>query len=387
VVAGIGQNVHSMIDALYRKVLLPPVRRITADDAETAHEWFLRVMLQVERSSSARSLLARGFRPDPLLAQDLLDGVHFPTPFGIAAGFDKNARIPRGLLALTSAGFLEVGTVTARPQLGNPRPRIVRPDANSLINAMGFPNDGMGAVLPRLAKLPELGVPLGLNVGKMKDTPESGAAADYASLIAATAELRRSARRLPDYYVVNVSSPNTPGLTSFQRIEPLTEIVTEVCEQLDAIGDPSVNLRHRLLIKLGADLDVSELEAIVEMALALDIGGLITTNTTTTRPVSSRFDDRPGGFSGSALYERSAALTRHAASLLPLDKVLVATGGIDTVERAYEMLRHADLVAGYTGIVLQTPRLFRRLSVGVAERMRRDGVSSLRELRAAQRAN
>ncbi|MGH3546065.1 MAG: quinone-dependent dihydroorotate dehydrogenase [Mycobacteriales bacterium] len=360
------------------------MRWLTSGDAETAHEWFLSAMRFVQAHPFARSALALGYHEDQRLRQTLLGGLVFPSPFGIAAGLDKNASIVHALQALASPGFIEIGTVTPRPQPGNARPRIFRADKNNLINAMGFPNEGADAVLARLRALTPLEVPLGLNIGKMKDTADGDTAAEYAQLIRATASLR-SARHLPDYYVVNVSSPNTPGLTALQKIEPLTEIVDAVVAELDALSTEGVNLRHRLLIKLGADIDDADLESSIGLVLRSDLGGVITTNTTMTRPVSSRFNDRPGGFSGSALYDRAAGVVRKAAQLLPRTKVLVATGGIDTVDRAYEMLRYADLVGGYTGLVLQGPRLFRRLSKGVAERMKAAGVQNLPELREEQR--
>ncbi len=373
-----------MLDNFYSKLLLPPVRRFTRDDAETAHEWFLSVMRFVEKNRAAQAVLSSRYEPPALLSQVLLDGLTFPTPFGIAAGLDKNASMMHALEALMNPGFIEIGTLTPHPQIGNPRPRIVRADKSNLINAMGFPNEGIDVALQRLMNTPTLSVPLGLNVGKMKETSDEDAIGEYASLTAATAKLRAS-RNLPDYYVVNVSSPNTPGLTSLQKIEPLSAIVRAVVTELDQLGGDGFQLRHRLLIKLGADIEEADVDSAVGLVIDADIGGLITTNTTTTRPIESRYNDRPGGFSGSALYDRSANVVRMAAKRLPRSKVLVATGGIDTVDRAYEMLRYADLVGGYTGLVLKGPRLFRKLNEGVAARLDAAGVKSLQDLRSGQR--
>jgi dihydroorotate dehydrogenase len=372
-----------MLDAAYRTLLLPAVRTLTSGDAETAHEWYLAAMRQLEQRPTLRRVLAGRWRPDARLRQTLLDGLDFPSPFGVAAGLDKNAAIYRALQAVSSPGFVEIGTVTPRPQAGNPRPRIVYVDTGNIINAMGFPNEGIEAALSRLATAPPERVPLGLNIGKMKDTSEADTPEEYRKLVASTAELQEQ-QGLPDFYVVNISSPNTPGLTSMQKAAPLSAILDATTAELDAIGT-ATNLRHRLLVKLGPDLDEADLDAIVELVERFDIGGLIATNTTVTRPVSSRHDQRAGGFSGSALYDRSARTVRFVAARLPRRRALVATGGVDTVDRAFETLRHADLVGGYTGLVLQTPWLFRRLADGVAQRMRSLGVGSLAELREGAR--
>jgi dihydroorotate dehydrogenase len=370
-----------MLDAAYRRVLLPPVRALTRGDAEIAHEWYLTVMRWLERRPALRRALAGRWKPDARLRQTLLDGLEFASPFGVAAGLDKNASIYRALQAVSSPGFVEIGTVTPQAQAGNPRPRIVRVGASNMINAMGFPNDGIDAAVARVATAPPQHVPLGLNIGKMKDTSGPDTAEDYRKLIAATADLRQR-HGLPDFYVINVSSPNTPGLTSMQKIEPLSAIVAAVTSELDAVG---AGLRRRLLVKLGPDMHPADLEPIVDLVERFDIGGLIATNTTTTRPVHSRYDTRAGGFSGSALYDRSARTVRYIAARLPRSRVLVATGGIDTVDRAFEMLQHADLIGGYTGLVLQGPHLFRRLADGVAERMQPLGVTALADLREPNR--
>ena len=372
-----------MLHAAYRRVVLPSVRALTRGDAEVAHEWYLAVMRRLERSPALRRALAGNWTPDARLHQTLLDGLQFASPFGVAAGLDKNASIYRALQAVSSPGFVEIGTVTPRAQAGNPRPRIVRVGAGNLINAMGFPNEGIEAAVARVATAPPHHVPLGLNLGKMKDTSEADTPEEYRKLVAATADLQ-TRQGLPDFYVINVSSPNTPGLTSMQKIAPLSAIVRAVTTELDAIGH-GVNLRHRLLVKIGPDMQPADLEPIVDLVDHFDIGGLIATNTTTARPVRSRHDRRAGGFSGSALYDRSARTVRFIAARLPRTRVLVATGGIDTVDRAFEMLQHADLIGGYTGLVLQGPRLFRRLADGVAERMRHLGVDALAELRERNR--
>ena len=366
------------MSALYRRVLLPPVALATRRDAEVALHAHLRVMRGLQASPALLRLAARRHaRPaDPLLVQDLLDGLRFPHPFGVAAGYDKNAAVYPAFEAHFTAGFVEVGTVTLRPQQGNPRPRVHRLPGGHLVNAMGFPNAGAEAVLANLRSLPAPAVPLGVNVGKLKDTPDDLAAAEYGQIVRRFGGL---GERTPGYYVVNVSSPNTPGLRALQEGGRLAEILDAVTASLDAQPHLAARPRRRLLVKLAPELGPAGLEAVAALVLRYDTGGLVLTNTRAA-------GDRPGGVSGPDLYELSSALVRRAAALLPADRVLVATGGVDTVDRAWEMLRHADLVGVYTGLVFKGPGLLRELRDGVAARLRAEGLPSLAALRAPQRA-
>jgi len=319
-----------------------------------------------------------------------MGGVAFPNPFTTAAGMDKNGTVFHALARLTGAGAVELGAVTKRPQTGNERPRVVRVGRDNLINAMGFPNEGIDALVRAVANGREPLVPLAVQVAKNKDTSDEDAPAEYGELVRSFAGTKSAARGatgrpLPDYFSLNVSSPNTPGLRALQAPEVLRSILDQVGAALDERDDLGPEPRRRLLVKLAPDLDLDALDAVVDLVVSSGVGGLVLTNTTTERPVASRYSSRPGGFSGSALFDRSARLVRRAAEQLPTDRVLIATGGIDTVDRAYEMLRYADLVGAYTGLVLQGPNLFRRLAAGVVARMEAEGVGSLAELRADQR--
>ena len=370
-------------EGLYRRVVLPPVRLATRRDAEVAMEWHLRAMRALQADPRLLAAVARRHRPpvdgavegagEDLLGQELMSGLRFPHPVGIAAGYDKNAAVHPAFEAHFSPGFIEVGTVTLRPQAGNPRPRIRRVEGDHLVNAMGFPNAGAEAVRANLERLPAATVPLGVNIGKLKETSEADAPAEYAQLVR---HFGASARP-PDYYVVNVSSPNTPGLRALQSVGPLTAILDAVTQALDEQTGLADRPRRRLLVKLAPELSAAELEAVVGLVLGHDIGGLVLTNTRRT--------DLPGGMSGPDLFPMSSAMVRAAARLLPADRVVVATGGVDSVERAYEVLAHADLVGIYTGLVFQGPGLLRRLREGIAERLRADGHASLAALRAASR--
>jgi dihydroorotate dehydrogenase len=365
------------VTALYRRVLLPPVAFATRRDAEVAMDMHLRGMRALQARPALLRLAARRHAapPDPLLAQDLLDGLHFPHPFGVAAGYDKNAAVYPAFEAHFTPGFVEVGTVTLRPQAGNPRPRVLRLPGGHLVNAMGFPNGGAEGAVANLLALPAPTVPLGVNVGKLKDTPDELAAAEYAEVVRRFGTL---GQRTPGYYVVNVSSPNTPGLRALQESSRLSAVLEAVTAALDEQLHLGPRPRRRLLVKLAPELGPAGLEAVTELVLRHDTGGLVLTNTRAA-------GDRPGGVSGPDLFPLSSAMVRRAAGLLPADRVLVATGGVDSLDRAWQMLRHADLVGVYTGLVFQGPGLLRELRNGVAARLRAEGMPSLAALRAPQR--
>jgi dihydroorotate dehydrogenase len=369
----------TVFDTLYKSVALPPVRYLTRNDAEVAHNVFVKCMAS---ASSRPGLVAKFGRPvtHPLLQQTLMDGLEFPNPFGTAAGMDKNATLYAALFALTGVGHVEVGGVTLQPQPGNDRPRVVRVDARHLINAMGFPNDGVEAVVRRLSGSRRPVAPLGVQIAKNKATSDANAAGEYAMVVRAFANVP-GRKPLPDYFTINVSSPNTPGLRNLQSPEMLESILRLVTTELDSQG----RSRRRLLVKLAPDIAPSLVDEVIELIERFDTGGLVLTNTTTERLVHSRHDDRPGGFSGPTLYRRSSELVMHAASKLTMDRVLVACGGINSVDRAYEMLQYADLVDAYTALVLESPRQFRSFAPEIVQRMRAVGASSLAELRAPNR--
>jgi dihydroorotate dehydrogenase len=368
------------VSAVYRRVLLPPVALATRRDAEVAMEWHLRAMKALQTNAAVLRALERRHAPldgghADLLAQDLLGGLRFPHPIGVAAGYDKNGAVYPAFEAHFSPGFVEVGTVTLRPQAGNPRPRVHRLPGDHLVNAMGFPNAGVDAVTHHLATLPRPAVPLGVNVGKLKATADADAPGEYAEVVRRFGAL---GERVPGYYVVNVSSPNTPGLRGLQEVGRLTEILDAVSAALDEQTHLADRPRRRLLVKLAPELAPADVEAVADLVLRYDTGGLVLTNTRSAT-------DRPGGISGPDLFPLSSAMVRTAAALLPADRVIVATGGVDSVDRAYAMLAHADLVGVYTGLVFAGPGLIRRLRDGVAARLRADGVTSLAELHAAHR--
>ena len=328
-------------------------------DAERAHGLALAGLRAAAALPPLRRRLARRYRiVDPRLEQRLL-GVSFPNPIGLAAGFDKDALAIRGFGAL-GFGFVEVGTVTPRPQAGNPRPRLFRhPRQASLQNAMGFNNRGLEALSARLGHQARSN-PLGVNIGRNKDTADGDVAEDY----------RRVAARLSgrcDYFVVNVSSPNTPGLRDLQEKGRLKELLEAV---RGATETP-------YLVKLAPDLDPRQAVRLSSASVEAGAAGVILTNTTidySLLPGSAA----PGGLSGRVLRQRSFEMLRAVANELFGHCLLISVGGIETAEESYRRLLHgASLVQLYTALVYRGPRLARALNEGILRLMERDGVRSV----------
>jgi dihydroorotate oxidase A (EC 1.3.3.1) len=313
--------------------------------------------------------LARGLVPPvrpfsaPALAVRLW-GLDFPNPIGLAAGFDKNAEAVDALLAL-GFGFVEVGTVTLRAQAGNPRPRLFRlPEARAVINRMGFNNDGAAVVGRRLARRRDEGRAgiVGANIGPNRDCLDP--AGDCATVI-------QSLAAYVDYLVINVSSPNTPGLRDLQRSRALELLLQRAID-----ARQRANPKIPLLVKIAPDLTPGEIEDIAGVALSLQLDGVIATNTTIARPagLSGRHRDETGGLSGRPLLESSTAvidaLARATAGRLPL----VGVGGISAGADAYAKVRAgASLVQVYTALVYEGPALAVALARQLHRCLQRDG--------------
>ena len=311
---------------------------------------------------------------DAALEIDVL-GTRFPGPLGLGAGFDKDAAGPDALGALGFA-FVEIGTVTSKPQEGNPKPRLFRLTGDrALVNRMGFNNLGVERVAARLERRRRRAkrTILAVNIGKSKVVPESGAALDYA--LTARALARDAA-----FCVVNVSSPNTPGLRDLQRVEALRPILEAVRAALDE-AEPS--RRVPLLVKIAPDLADEDVDRVAELALELGLDGIVATNTTIGRAGlrSSAIDVErvgAGGLSGAPLRARSlevlARLRRKVGSRL----VLVGVGGIETADDAWERITHgASLLELYSGFVYGGPLVAYRIHRGLAQRLAREGYARL----------
>jgi dihydroorotate dehydrogenase len=292
-------------------------------------------------------------------------GLTFPSALGLAAGFDKNA-VGIGALAALGFGHVEVGTVTGEPQPGNPRPRLFRlPADRAVVNRMGFNNHGAEAVARRLARRRPLGVVLGVNIGKTKLVPEDDQAAVVADYI-------KSARLLAphaDYLVVNVSSPNTPGLRNLQAVDRLAPLLDAVRR----VADDSADRHVPLLVKIAPDLADDDVAEVADLALAQSLDGIIATNTTVSRdglrtPAAEVEALGPGGLSGPPLAARSLEVLHLLKKSVGDALTLVSVGGISTADDARERLdAGAALVQAYTGFVYGGPRWPRRILDGIAE--------------------
>jgi dihydroorotate dehydrogenase len=309
---------------------------------------------------------------DPALEVQAL-GLRFPSPLGVAAGVDKDATWFEGL-ALLGFGFVEVGTVTAEGQSGNPRPRVFRMARHrALLNKMGFPNAGAPAVAERLCRRPG-SVVVGVNVGKSRKVSLAEASDDY------RAAVRRLAP-LADYIAINVSSPNTPGLRQLQDVDALGPLIADVRRELEALG-----VDVPLLIKIGPDSDDAHIDALAELAIGLALDGIIAVNTTEERgELSATYASiakvEGGGVSGAPLKTRALEVLERLYAKVGKSLVLISVGGVGSPEDAWQrVLAGATLVQAYTGFVYGGPAWPSHMNRALAQRVRDSGKSSIQEL-------
>jgi dihydroorotate dehydrogenase len=335
-------------------------------DAERAHALAFRWIRAAARVPGVRAGVARVLAPRPAALRTTAWGLTMPGPFGLAAGFDKNAVAVDGL-AMLGFDHVEIGTVTGEPQPGNPAPRLFRlvPD-RALVNRMGFNNDGSAAVAARLAsRRAVFPVTVGVNIGKTKVVPESEAARDY---VVSAERLARHA----DYLVVNVSSPNTPGLRNLQATEALRPLLRAVREAADrAVPERRVPL----LVKIAPDLADEDVDAVADLALELGLDGIIATNTTVAREGLGLTGDpavaaEAGGLSGAPLADRSLEVLRRLYARVGGRITLVGVGGISDAEDAWRrILAGATLVQGYSAFIYRGPFWMRAVHKGLAARL------------------
>ena len=340
---------------------LPLLRWLDPEDAHRLAIQGMRLVPQATPKPEHANLAVRAF------------GLNFPNPVGIAAGFDKNAEAPDALLR-TGFGFVEVGTVTPRPQPGNPRPRLFRLERDeAVINRMGFNNDGSEVVLRRLAARNHRGGIVGVNVGANKDSVDR--VADYVQLIEAFAPVA-------SYFTVNVSSPNTPGLRNLQQAAALDDLLAKVIDARERVrasaGDTPV------LLKIAPDLTLSELDDVVHIARSRRVDGMIVANTTLSRPASLREQQRAkeaGGLSGRPLFRLSTRMVAETFVRAEGAFPLIGVGGIDSGGAALTKIRAgASLIQLYSALVYKGLGLVETIKNDLSSTLRRTGREQLSEI-------
>ncbi|MDO7876814.1 quinone-dependent dihydroorotate dehydrogenase [Hymenobacter sp. ASUV-10] len=338
---------------MYKSLLKPLLFQL---DAERAHHFVFDNLRRMATLPGAKAVLKNLYNyQHPSLEREVF-GLKFPNPVGLAAGLDKNA-VLTDELALLGFGFVEIGTVTPRPQPGNPAPRLFRlPQDEALLNRMGFNNDGAEVVAQRLARRRNRQLIIGGNIGKNKYTPNELAAQDYVAGFEALAGV-------VDYFVVNVSSPNTPGLRELQDKKPLIDILQQVQERNRRRPQP-----RPLLLKIAPDLTNSQLDDILEIARETKLSGLVATNTTISReglltPAAQVTALGAGGLSGKPLRERATEVVRYLHRKSDGGLPIIGSGGIHSAQDALDKLAAgAALVQVYTGFVYEGPGLVREIN-------------------------
>lgn len=365
---------------LYRNLIRPVLFQ---QDSEAIHERTIAALARVSRQPTLCEAMAAWFRPEPLPVE--LFCLHFPNPVGLAAGMDKRAAAVPAWEAM-GFGFSELGGVTRHEQPGNPRPRMFRavPD-RALINRMGFNNPGAGAMAATLEAWRRSGRwpshPVGINLGKSRIAPLEEAPEDYATSF-------RWLRPQADFFVVNVSSPNTPNLRKLQDKAALDEILAALQEVNSGGGNEGADAsesRRPILVKVAPDLSFHALDEILELMEPREVSGVVATNTTVTRPHSDdgavkKIYDETGGLSGRPLARRSTEVIRHLHRRTKGSLPIIGVGGIFNAEDAWEKIAAgASLIQVYTGLVYEGPGIIRNIVDGLRHRLTRDGFGSISE--------
>ena len=334
---------------MYKGLIRPLLFLMNAEQAHHFTFKTLKVLFQIPGVKTITSLFFGSLKG----REKQVMGLHFKNPVGLAAGFDKDAKLYNELSAF-GFGFIEVGTLTPKPQDGNPKPRLFRiVEDEAVINRMGFNNGGLDAAALRLAKK-KTDIIIGGNIGKNKVTPNDVATSDYIKGVEALHDV-------VDYFVVNVSSPNTPNLRELQEKEPLKALLKEVKAKNEELG------AKPLMLKIAPDLTEGQLDDIVGIVNELKLSGIVATNTTISRAGLKASQERvaamgAGGLSGKILRERSTEVVRYLRNKLSEDIAIVAVGGIFTGKDAKEKLdAGADLVQVWTGFLYEGPAMVRRM--------------------------
>nr|WP_237691043.1 quinone-dependent dihydroorotate dehydrogenase [Paenibacillus caui] len=343
-------------------------------DPEQAHHLVIGGLHKASRMPGGTALLKSlyGIKESPELAVDLF-GLHFPSPVGLAAGLDKNAEAAAGFSSI-GFGFMEVGTVTPKSQPGNEQPRLFRlPPDEALINRMGFNNKGADEMAKKLGGLKKRPIPIAVNIGKNKTTPNEEAYNDYKKCIQA---LYPEA----DFFVVNISSPNTPDLRNLQHGSELAVLLRQVVDEMRSQGE-KYGASKAVLVKIAPDVTDEELEYMVDTISKSGVSGIIATNTTVSREgLRHPHAKETGGLSGKPLQERSTEIVRRVYRQTGGSLPIIGSGGIFNSEDAYRKIRAgASLVEIYTALIYEGPEINRKLYSGLKECMLRDGFKHISE--------
>jgi dihydroorotate dehydrogenase len=344
---------------MYESLLRPLLFRL---DAEVAHHVGLWGLSLADTAPGLAKWMRARVKPDRSTLKVRVAGLDFPNPVGLGAGLDKNAEAMVGLFSL-GFGSIEVGTVTPRAQPGNDKPRLFRiPEREAIINRMGFNNEGTAQMAGRLRELEWRPGPVGVNIGKNKDTPLESAVDDYVKCADALGPLA-------DYVVVNLSSPNTPGLRQLQEPEALSLLLMAVRERV--VGRP-------LFLKIAPDLGDEAIDAVVDVAQAAGTDGLICTNTTITRPFEHPTAKETGGLSGKPLFDRSTEVVRRAFKRTNGALPIIGVGGICSGEDAWRKIcAGSSLVQVYSGFVYRGPELISEVLDTLEEKTSELGLDSI----------
>lgn len=361
---------------LYKTFIQPRLHAFSKDDPEIAHELIIRALASLSRKPCLLKMTKRVFRikPDPRFEQEVC-GLQFAHPVGLAAGFDKNC-VALEALGTLGFSFIEGGTVVRENQPGNPRPRIFPlADDQALINRMGFPSDGVENVRGYLTNRAPIQIPLGLSIGKSKNTPLARAVEEYV-------ELLDILYPYADYFAVNVSSPNTPGLRELQDKKYLEELLWALNERRAALGSWRRDARPKpIFVKISPDLTWGAIDELLAIIVARGVSGLIAVNTTIERGYLLSGVDELGGLSGAPLRERAYEVIRYIHRHVP-SLPIIGVGGVFTPFDIVAMFKSgALLVQIYTSFVYEGPSIVRNLIRGLGEFMEKEGIKHVSEFR------
>lgn len=342
-------------------------------DPEKAHTRTIHALKMMQSFSFARNMYDKNMRlNDSRLECKLLD-IKFPNPIGLAAGFDKFADVYPALASL-GFGSVEVGSITPKPQPGNPKPRLYRlPEDTALINRMGFNSEGLNRAKQNFMTLPRPNIPLGINLGKNKDTPNSDATLDYQKGL-------ETLYTYGDYFVINISSPNTEGLRDLQYVDTLKPLLTSILNKRNELCKKH-NVYRPIILKIAPDLTPEQLEGVITIIQEVKIDAVIAANTTISRTnLNSKFQKQIGGLSGKPLNHRSTEIIskiyRQTQGKLPI----IGSGGIFTGADAYEKIKSgASLIQIYTSMIYRGPSVAKHINQEILTLLEKDGLTNITE--------